>query len=153
MSEIRPFEILLAEDSPADAELVREALRESCLNCSVRVIPDGAQAIEFINKNGVDPKSSPLDLVLLDMRLPKRNGEEVLKHLRSFERYAGTPVIIMTGLSRDSIEESAIAYERTMYFEKPSTLDEFLQLGSLVRQVLEGRAVTPDDQAVQEGAA
>lgn len=152
MSEIRPFEILLAEDSPADAELVREALKEFGLNCSVRVIPDGAQAIEFIQRSGADPKSPPLDLVMLDMRLPKRNGEEVLKHLKSIERYARTPVIIMTGLSLKSIEESAIGYGGTMYFEKPSTLEEFLQLGSLVGRVLGVGATTPDGRAIQEGA-
>jgi hypothetical protein len=50
MTETRPFEILLAEDSPADAELVREALKEHHLNCSLRVISDGAQAIEFIDR-------------------------------------------------------------------------------------------------------
>jgi CheY-like chemotaxis protein len=148
MSEIRPFEILLAEDSPADAELVREALKEYSLNCSLRIVSDGAQAIEFIQRSAADVKSPPLDLVLLDMRLPKRNGDEVLKYLRAEERYACTPVIVMTGLSRNSIDEAAIGYEGTVYFEKPSTLEEFLQLGLLVRQLLnESTAATSDWKA------
>ena len=153
MSETRPFQILLAEDSAADAELVREALREHSLNCSLRVISDGAQAIEFIQRNATDPKSPPLDLVMMDMRLPKRNGDEVLKHLRTAERFARTPVIVMTGLSRNSIDEAAIGYEGVVYFEKPSTLEEFLKLGALVRRLLgEGAAPNADEQIIEGGA-
>jgi CheY-like chemotaxis protein len=117
VTETRPFEILLAEDSQADAELVREALREHHVNCSLRVISDGAQAIEFINRIDRDPQAPPLDLLLLDMRLPRYDGEEVLEHLRSTERYAQTPVIIMTGLSSSSVEEKAIRQSSTVYFK------------------------------------
>ena len=63
---------------------------------------------QFINRIDTDPKAPPLDLVLLDMRLPKCDGEEVLKRLRSTKRYARTPAIIMTGLSSSCIEEEAI---------------------------------------------
>jgi CheY-like chemotaxis protein len=153
MTETRPFEILLTEDSPADAELVREALKEHALTCSLRVISDGAQAIKFINSIDTDPKAPPLDLVLLDMRLPKCDGEEVLKCLRSTNRYARTPAIIMTGLSFSCIEEEAIRYDAITYFKKPSTLEEFMQLGSIVRRVLERGTTSPADQTNCGGAA
>jgi CheY-like chemotaxis protein len=152
-AETRPFEILLAEDNQADAELVRVALMEHHVNCSLRVISDGAQAIEFIKRIDRDPKAPPLDLLLLDMRLPRCDGEEVLEHLRSTERYAQTPVIIMTGLSSSSVEGKAILQSSTLYFKKPSTLEEFMQLGSIVRRVLEQRAATPHDQTTHGGAA
>jgi CheY-like chemotaxis protein len=152
-AETRPFEVLLAEDSPADAELVREALREHDLHCSLRVISDGAQAIEFINRIDTDPEAPPLDLVLLDMHLPKRDGREILKRLRCTEHYARTPAIIMTGLSFGSVQEEVIRDHAMMYFEKPSTLDQFLQLGSIIRRVLERGTASPPDQTNCEGAA
>ena len=144
-TEARPFEILLAEDSLGDAELVREALMEHKVKCSLRVISDGERAIDFLNSIDADPKTPPLDLLLLDLHLPKRDGTEVLQRLRSTERYAQTPVIIITGLSSGSPQESATGDEAMMYFEKPSTLEEFMQLGGLVRRVLEeGRARAGD---------
>ena len=149
----RPFEILLAEDNAADAELVREALKEYHLNCSLRVISDGAQAIEFIDRMDKDPNAPPLDLLLLDIHLPKCEGGEVLKRLRSTERYSGTPAIIITGLSSRCVQEAAMRDNVIMCFEKPSTLEEFMQLGSIVRQVLERTAQTSPDQTNASSAA
>jgi CheY-like chemotaxis protein len=153
VAETRPFEILLVEDSQADAGLVREALREHHVNCSLRVISDGAQAIEFIDRIDTDSKAPPLDLLLLDMRLPRLDGGEVLKRLRSTERYAQTPVIVMTGLSSSPLEEKTIKHNAMTYFEKPSTLEEFMQLGSIVCRILEQGAASPGDQTNRGGAA
>jgi CheY-like chemotaxis protein len=136
-SETKRFEILLAEDNAADAELVREALIQHQVNCSLRVVRDGAQAIAFINAIDVDPKAPALDLLLLDMRLPKSDGDEVLRRLRSTERYAQTPIIVMSGLSSSLIKGIATEHPAIVYFKKPSTLEEFMELGSIVRRVLE----------------
>jgi DNA-binding response OmpR family regulator len=146
MTETRPLAILLVEDNPADAELVREALKEHEIDCSLRVLSDGAQAIAFINRIDTDPEAPPLDLLLLDVCLPKCDGEEVLKCLRSSYRYANTPVIITTGLSSSSVEEEASRYDGITYFQKPCTLEEFMQLGSIMRRVLERGTASPADQ-------
>jgi DNA-binding response OmpR family regulator len=137
MVESKPFEILLAEDNPQDAELVRMALKEHRVDCALRVIPDGAQAITFLDTLDANPKSPALDLLLVDMNLPKRSGEDILKRLRSTEHYARTPVIVMSGLPAEAVEEKATRHAATVYFKKPLTLDEFMQLGSIVRNVLE----------------
>jgi CheY-like chemotaxis protein len=134
--ETRPFEILLAEDNQADVELVRVALKEHDVNCSLQVMSDGVKAIEFLNRIDKQEKGAPLDLVLLDMRLPGCDGEEVLQCLRSTERYAQTPVIVMTGMSTRLLEKKANSHTAITYFEKPSTLEEFLQLGSVVSRIL-----------------
>jgi CheY-like chemotaxis protein len=89
-TETRPFEILLAEDSEGDAELVRQALKQYHIDCSLHLVSDGARAIEFINRIGTEPKVPPLDLLLLDLRLPICDGDEVLTRLRSSECYAHT---------------------------------------------------------------
>jgi CheY-like chemotaxis protein len=151
-TETRPFEILLAEDSRADAELVREALKEHHVHCSLHIVTDGARAIEFIDAIEADPKAPPLDLLLVDLRLPIRDGDEVLTRLRSTERYAHTPIIVMTGMSSNAVKEMATRHHGMLYFEKPSTLEEFLQLGSIVRRVLEERTAN-SNQLVSDGGA
>lgn len=138
-TQMTPFEILLVEDNSADIGLVRLALKRHDVDCVLHVIPDGAQAIQWIHRLDTDPKDPPLDLVLLDLHLPKRDGEDVLKCLHSTERFAQTPVVVMTSLYSSTIEEKAIRHTALVYFEKASTLEEFMQLGSIVRRVLAGR--------------
>lgn len=131
----KPFEILVAEDNLDDAELIRLALLEHGVVCTLRVIRDGAEVIAFLRSLDTDPKI-PLDLLIVDMNLPKRNGEDILKCLRSTENYAQTPVVVVCGLSSDVIEEKATKHAAMVYFHKPLTLDGFMQLGALVRKVL-----------------
>jgi CheY-like chemotaxis protein len=149
----RRFEILLAEDNPADAALVREALEQHKINCSLHVIHNGAQAVEFLDMIDADPKEPALDLVLLDMLLPKRSGEAVLRRLRSTERYGQTLVIVISGLSSGSVKETAIRNAATVYFKKPSTLEEFMQRGLIGRQVLEQRTTKDGNPSNHGGAA
>jgi CheY-like chemotaxis protein len=151
-TETRPFEILLAEDSEGDAELVRQALKQHHIDCSLHIVSDGARAIEFINRIETDPNARPLDLLLLDLRLPICDGDEVLTRLRSTKRYAHTPVIVMTGLSSSAEKEKAIRHDATLFFEKPSTLDEFLQLGSMIRRVFEQRKAKSGHHITHRGA-
>jgi CheY-like chemotaxis protein len=150
-TETKPLEILLAEDNEGDAELVRQALKEHHLDCSLHVVSDGARAIEFINRIETDPNARPLDLLLLDLRLPICDGDEVLTRLRSTKHYAHTRVIVMTGLSSSAVKEKTIRHDATLYFEKPSTLDGFLQLGSMIRGVFE-QGTAEGHQTTQGGA-
>jgi DNA-binding response OmpR family regulator len=135
--ETKLFEILLAEDNPHDVELVRMALQECQVACTMRVISDGAQMIALLDNLDADPTTRALDLLLVDMNLPKRSGEEILKRLRSTEHYAQTPVILMSGLPSGAIEANAARHGATVYFKKPLMLDEFMELGWIARNVLE----------------
>ena len=142
-SQSRGFEILLVEDNPADAGLVRQALDEHRLEYTLHIISDGEQAIKFLNMLDRNANAPQLDLLVLDMHLPKRNGEEILKRLRSTERYAQTPVIVMTGGDSRSLEEKAIKHAAISFFRKPSRLYEFMQLGSIIENVLRTRTAGP----------
>ena len=133
--------ILLAEDNPADVQLVREALEDREVQCGLHVVPDGAQAISFIEQ--VD-RSSTLpcpSLLLLDLHLPKRNGEEILRYLRASERCGRTPVVVLTSSESPRDVENATRHAALHYFRKPSALDEFLTLGDIVKDIIERSAV------------
>jgi CheY-like chemotaxis protein len=137
-TERTEFQIVVAEDNSADVGLVREALKEHGINCSLHVLTDGAQAIAFIHSLDANPQDRPIDLLLLDMHLPKRDGDDILKCLRSTEHYAELPVIVMTGSDSSVFEEQATKHAAISYFQKTSDLDGFLRLGLLVRKILTG---------------
>jgi CheY-like chemotaxis protein len=132
----RQYKVLLAEDSAADVGIVRAALRHQALDQGLQVVRAGAEAIAFIEHADKTVGPPGLDLLLLDMQLPKYNGEEILKRLRSTEYHAQTSVVIMT--SSDAREDRARAEKHGALFDfqKPSRLDEFIQLGSIVRDIL-----------------
>jgi len=132
----QPFEILIAEDNPADVVLVREALATNNVDCVLHVLTDGEKALARIDNLDNDPNKPPVDLLILDMHLPKHDGETVLKRLRSTRHYARTPVIVMTSLASKWIEDNAAKDGAMVYCSKPSTLDELLKLGVVVRNML-----------------
>jgi CheY-like chemotaxis protein len=140
MTQNRPYQILLAEDSDADVGIVRIALRDQNLNHVLHVARDGEEAIAFIQKVDADSKAPKLDLLLLDMHLPRYNGEQILQRLRSTERYAQTPVIVMTASAAPEDEDRAQKHAALFYFRKPSRLQEFIELGAIVREILKTTA-------------
>src|SRR5690242_15824163 len=79
----RPIEILLVEDSPADAGLAVEALKEAHIANNLTVVEDGEQAMDFLYKRGKYSDVVHPDLILLDLNLPRKDGREVLKEIKS----------------------------------------------------------------------
>ncbi|HEY3823847.1 MAG TPA: response regulator [Bryobacteraceae bacterium] len=135
----RVIQIAVAEDNEADITLVREALNEAAVQCNLHILRDGKEAIEFINSIDRDSKGGPLDLILVDMHLPKYDGEAILERLRSTERHAQTPVVVMTGSDATCEREKAEKHAALCYFRKPSNFDGFMQLGVIVSDILAGK--------------
>ena len=131
--------IFLAEDNPADVYLLREALNTTGKRAVLHVANDGEEAIRFIEQCGA-PSGTPLpDLVILDLNLPKNDGADLLRTIRTKQLFAPVPVVILT--SSDSPRDRTLA-ERLgadAYFTKPSDLDAFL---GVVRELLSYAGVT-----------
>ena len=134
-----PLNIVVAEDNPHDVTFVRMALEEAGLDCELRVLGDGEAALTYIESLEKDSGRQVIDLLLLDLNLPKRDGEEVLKRLRSTERIAQTPVIVMTGSEETKAYESAQNNAAVHYFRKPSNFAEYMRLGTIVRELVFSR--------------
>jgi CheY-like chemotaxis protein len=131
-----PCLIVLAEDNPADVGLVRQALRDHEVHCDLRVIADGQAVVTFIDGLDRDRKLPCPDLLLLDLHLPKRDGTEVLRHLRASERCGQTPVVVLTSSEAATDRENAEKNAAIHYFRKSASLSEFMLLGKMVKEVL-----------------
>jgi chemotaxis family two-component system response regulator Rcp1 len=128
--------ILLAEDNSADVELVREALLDRAIAYDLHVVEDGERAIDFIERLDRDSTLQCPKLLLLDLHLPKRDGEEVLRRLRASGRCGQTPVVILTASDSPGDRETAARNAALHYFRKPSTLEQYMQLGDVVKSII-----------------
>ena len=129
--------VLLVEDNPADANLVEEAFAEERIDSNLHIVRDGAKAVEFLEKVDRDDAVQSPDLVILDLNLPLVSGEEVLKHVRASRRCRDTKVLIISSSDLASERERVMRLGATGYFRKPSSLDQFMQLGPTVRRLLQ----------------
>jgi len=130
---VNKIRIFLAEDNPADVDLVREALREYEVEYELWLASDGQEAKRFIERMGTGPDSPCPDLIMVDLNLPLVSGHELIALFRKHPQCVQTPLIVVTSSdSRKDREQSAEFGAR--YFRKPSELGEFLELGAVVRE-------------------
>lgn len=115
---------------------MREAIKMEGLPLDVHVAPDGERAIDFIAAAERDPNAPCPDLLLLDLNLPKIDGLEVLRRIRTGEKFKDIPVLIVTSSDSPS-DRSAAAEHGAGYFRKPVSLDEFMKIGAVLRRFLE----------------
>ncbi len=129
------MQVVLAEDNPGDVFLVREALQTHGLAAQLTVQQDGEQMLRFIERVESGQESCP-DLVLLDLNLPKRSGESLLKRIRESPLCSKVPVLIVTSSDSPRDREVSARLGASGYFRKPPDFDEFLQLGIVVKQLI-----------------
>ncbi len=129
---------MVAEDSKADLFLIRQAIATAKIDAAVEVVNDGHQAVEFIDTVEAGGRMPSPDLVLLDLNLPKKDGIEVLRHLRNSTSCRNALVLVVT--SSDSVRdrEAVSALGFSGYFRKPSVYSEFMKLGPMIRELLTG---------------
>lgn len=124
-----PIEILLVEDNPLDAELTVLSLRQNKLANAIHIARDGAEALDFLFCRGPYRARNPLapKLVLLDLKLPKVDGLEVLQAVRRNERTKLIPVVVLTSSKeqRDLINTYQLGVNS--YIQKPVDFDQFRQ--------------------------
>lgn len=121
-------EILLVEDNPSDAKLTIRALQKNNLCNSIVHVSDGAEALEFIFAEGKYAERSIENrprIVLLDLKMPKVDGLEVLKTIKEDARTQNIPVIIMTSSKEDNDIKLAYTYGANSYVVKPVGFENF----------------------------
>jgi two-component system response regulator len=123
--------ILLVEDNPDDVTFTLRAFRKNNIGNEVVVATDGAQALDFLLPDGDAAPLRPA-LILLDVKLPKIDGLEVLRRLRDHPRTQALPVVVLTTSSeeRDIVESYRLG--ANSYVRKPVVFDEFLHAANLL---------------------
>lgn len=129
-TNVNEVEILLVEDNPHDAELTLRALRKNHLANRVFHVKDGAEALDFIFGTGayMDRKvENGFKVILLDLKLPKVDGLEVLRRIKSDERTKTNPVVVLTSSKeeRDVVESYKLGVNS--YMVKPVDFEQFIQ--------------------------
>jgi len=143
--EVSRSRVLLVEDADADVFLVREALVRGGIQFELQVLSDGEAAVDFIDRLDEGDSQFVPQIILLDLNLPKKSGGQVLERIRRSPRFGSIPVVVLT--SSDSPRDKGLAAQlrATEYFRKPSKLDEYMQLGPLVRDLLQSERLQPRD--------
>ena len=124
---IRPVEILLVEDSPADVLITREAFEQARLVNTLHVVDDGVQALAFLRKEGMYASSPRPDLVLLDLNLPRKNGVEVLAEIKSDPQLQSIPIVILTTSHAEQDILSSYNLHANCYIVKPVGFEKFFK--------------------------
>lgn len=135
MIDLQQVEILLVEDNPRDAEMTLRALRKHNFANQVHWVKDGDEALEFMFCEGAYAGRDPdrtLKLVLLDIKMPKVDGIEVLRRLKGDARTRATPVVIMTSSQEDRDMMESYALGVNSYIVKPVQFEAFLAIVSEV---------------------
>jgi chemotaxis family two-component system response regulator Rcp1 len=123
-----PIEVLLVEDSPGDVRLTREAFRDAKVHINLHVASDGAEAMDFLNREGKHSDALRPDLILLDLNLPKKDGREVLDEIKQSPVLKSIPVVILTTSASDEDILRSYRLHANCYITKPVGLDGFLEV-------------------------
>lgn len=127
------LEVLIVEDNPGDAYMIKEMLGDLNLTLKVTVAKDGQAALEILKGT----KNGKPGLVILDLNLPKVNGFEVLAFMKSSQNLKSIPVVVMTGSLRAEDEQRSRELGAVDYCIKPSTADEMERSEMCLRAHLE----------------
>ena len=124
MNGLETLPLLLVEDNPRDAELTLRAFRKNNLANNVLVAHDGVEALEIVfSRTGADRPR----VILLDLKLPKLDGLEVLRRLKSDERTRAIPVVVVTSSNQDPDIKTAYDLGANSYVVKPVDFEAFMK--------------------------
>jgi CheY-like chemotaxis protein len=125
--------VLVIEDNSADVDLLKRAFASHGIKQEIVALDDGEQAIRFLD----DLHSTPdVDLVIIDLNIPKHDGIEVLNRYRTHPLMVDVPVVVFTSSGSPAERNRAMTLGVTAYLRKPMELDEYLALGATFRDML-----------------
>ncbi|UHQ98374.1 response regulator (plasmid) [Natrinema zhouii] len=122
--------ILLVEDNPGDIRLIEEAFSDGNIGNTLTTVTDGRAALDFIDQRGEYEDTPQPDIILLDLNLPKVDGEDVLHEIKHHPELDDVPVIVLTGMDEGLIESRDLDHDadEDAVLEKPVDPGEFVEL-------------------------
>ncbi|WP_439504358.1 response regulator [Sediminibacterium sp.] len=125
MSKLKPSHVLLVEDNEGDILLTTEALEDRALADKITVIRDGKLAIEFLDNLALNNSNTLPDIILLDINLPRKNGHQVLHHIKASPILKKIPVIMFTTSSSEKDITESYNNHANCFITKPIDADDF----------------------------
>jgi len=122
------YDILLIEDNPGDVRLTKEFLTDNPYLNNLEVVVDGDEAIKLLKKEGKYKDAATPHLIILDLNLPKKNGLEVLREIKTHEELKYIPIVVLTSSSSDSDVLSSYELSANCYITKPLNFQSYFDL-------------------------
>ena len=123
-----PINILLVEDNPADARLIKEVFKDTKTKNKLYVVKDGVEAMAFLNQELEYTDIPRPDVILLDLNLPRKDGREVLKELKEDDVLKRVPIVVLTTSSAEEDIIRTYNNHANCYITKPVDFDQFLKV-------------------------
>jgi CheY-like chemotaxis protein len=123
---LKPIEILLVEDSPADVRLTQEALRDGKVLNRMNTVSDGIEAMAYLKREGPYRDVRRPDLILLDLNMPRMDGREVLEKIKTDPDLKRIPVVILTTSRAEEDILRSYNLHANCYISKPVDLEQFI---------------------------
>ena len=124
----RSLRLLIADDSESDISLFKMALRSHASPHEVYTVLDGDAALKFLRRKGDYADAPRIDLLVLDINMPKRNGHEVLQAIKADPELRKIPVVMLTSSGNEDDISRAYGAHANCYIQKPMDLDSWLQV-------------------------
>ena len=139
----RPMELLLVEDSLSDVRLTMMALRRGNIAHRLTIARTGEEAMEFLHRLGIFARAPRPDLILLDLRLPKMDGQEVLDAVKADFDLKDIPVVVMTMSCDEEDRVRCQLHNVDAYVTKPVDLEKFLDLVRKLKRFWHNDVILP----------
>ena len=128
-----PLTIIVVEDNPLDVYLIQWVLKAHELAHEFQVIDNGDRAMDYVNQLAHEERRRSPTFMLLDLNLPQRDGQEILQRVKAIPQGSDVRVVIVTSSANPADRRETLALGADAYFVKPYHLQEFMQLGDLIK--------------------
>ena len=133
-----PLTIIVVEDNPMDVYLIRWVLQAHELAYELQVIDNADHALEYVNQLTYKERYRSPTIMLLDLNLPQRDGREILQRVKAIPQGSDIRVVVVTSSNDPTDRRETLALGADAYFVKPYHLNEFMQLGDLIKNLVFG---------------
>ncbi len=140
----RRLSVLIVENDPAAARLTQEAFKEAGMSDRIESVQDGEEALAYLRREGKYADRRPhIDIIFLDLHLPKQSGLQVLAEIKADPKLKLTPVVVVSGSENPREVREAYELHASCYIRKPTDLDEFLHFIKVCYQFWGGIVTLP----------
>jgi chemotaxis family two-component system response regulator Rcp1 len=143
----RSIRILMAEDSPSDAELARQAFKGGKILNELVIVKDGVEAMEYLRREGEYASVSRPDVILLDLNMPKKDGRQVLAEIKEDPNLRTIPVVILTTSEDENDILTSYELQASSFITKPVEFDNFLSVAKGIKEFYFNIVTLPPNDA------